>query len=673
MGTSKNKVQPDDEELESNCQETQDENNEEGVVVRESENQFSQEEHKNETGILLKSDYEKEKWGGGLCQINPVTKTGQRLYMVHMLLLPFLPITALIIQNSTTLNDLLQYQSEVQRIGTKVAAATLLEKFITNMQRERSEVAFHIFTNGTQTLGRNLSERFMITDSAFEKMPWPNIKTTDNTQMFKSKLRYQIRHGDFRQRISQDEEDIQSVLDWYNSVDAVFLDHLSQDIKGTNSSAVWRYLIAYKNLLRSIENIGIAVVYGIRYYGQGNITQDQYIQFIRHDTLGFEYLDQSKNFAPQVRKDYDLIKRKTNFTIIEASRDDVLAQKRKDPDPKEAFRYYQATFEYTENLRNVLTDLRLRLVGTVKSELKAANQQQALGIAILLLVLIISPIIIFLVRNATATIHIFSLTLSTKEQELTQEKQKMEDLLYLTLPYPVARDIQLKKRVNAEKFEAVTIYYSDLVEFTDLYSESTPVEMVIMLNAYYKMFDDSMKKYRVYKVNSVNDSHMIVSGLPPTEGQGDQHATQIARMALNLMGNASRFVIAHRPYERLKLRAGINTGPVIAGVQAVGSKMPRYRLFGDTVKFAALLNCTGESQKIHISMETKILLDSLGGYFIEPRGLLVVDQSNGRDQKETFWLTGKEDGMYEPDDKIDLSEGPEYMRRLPDYLQLEDP
>ena len=54
--------------------------------------------------------------------------------------------------------------------------------------------------------------------------------------------------------------------------------------------------------------------------------------------------------------------------------------------------------------------------GTVKSELKAANQQQALGIAILLLVLIISPIIIFLVRNATATIHIFSLTLSTKEQ-----------------------------------------------------------------------------------------------------------------------------------------------------------------------------------------------------------------------------------------------------------------
>ena len=45
-------------------------------------------------------------------------------------------------------------------------------------------------------------------------------------------------------------------------------DHLSQEIKLTNSSAVWRYLIGYKNLLRAIENLGIAVVYGIRYYGQ---------------------------------------------------------------------------------------------------------------------------------------------------------------------------------------------------------------------------------------------------------------------------------------------------------------------------------------------------------------------------------------------------------------------
>ena len=82
--------------------------------------------------------------------------------------------------------------------------ATHLEKFITNLQRERSEVAFHIFTYGKQTLALNLTERFTITDEALEQMPWPRIitKPTQNN-IFKSKLRFQIRHGDFRERIGQ--------------------------------------------------------------------------------------------------------------------------------------------------------------------------------------------------------------------------------------------------------------------------------------------------------------------------------------------------------------------------------------------------------------------------------------------------------------------------------------
>ena len=90
-----------------------------------------------------------------------------------------------------------------------VDGATHLEKFITNLQRERSEVAFHIFTYGKQSLALNLSERFTITDDALEQMPWPEIITNPNdpgvpkNNIFKSKLRFQIRHGDFRERISQ--------------------------------------------------------------------------------------------------------------------------------------------------------------------------------------------------------------------------------------------------------------------------------------------------------------------------------------------------------------------------------------------------------------------------------------------------------------------------------------
>ena len=99
------------------------------------------------------------------------------------------------------------------------------------------EVAFYIFTNGRQTLGLNLTERFSITDNALENMPWPDMDVYDATKMFKSKLRFQIRHGDFRQRISQDEEDIQSILNWWEVIQAC---HWSEPLKLNTPLIGWR-------------------------------------------------------------------------------------------------------------------------------------------------------------------------------------------------------------------------------------------------------------------------------------------------------------------------------------------------------------------------------------------------------------------------------------------------
>lgn len=108
-------------------------------------------------------------------------------------------------------------------------------------------------------------------------------------------------------------------------------------------------------------------------------------------------------------------------------------------------------------------------------------------------------------------------------------------------------------------------------------------------------------------------------------------------MALDLLAGSTQFKIPHRKTERLQIRSGAHTGPVVAGI--VGSKMPRYCLFGDTVNTASRMESTGEASKIHISPEMKKALDLIGGYRTEHRGLVEV---KGKGLMDTFWLTCKE-------------------------------
>ncbi|KAI8437091.1 hypothetical protein MSG28_010447 [Choristoneura fumiferana] len=206
------------------------------------------------------------------------------------------------------------------------------------------------------------------------------------------------------------------------------------------------------------------------------------------------------------------------------------------------------------------------------------------------------------------------------------------------LPMPVLQRLRAQKTVPAEAFDAVTIFFSDIVGFTAISANSTPMEVINMLNMLYRMFDEKITQYNVYKVETIGDAYMAVSGLP--ERNGNKHASEIADMSLSLMRSLDGATVPHCPGEPLRIRAGINTGPCVAGV--VGTTMPRYCLFGDTINTASRMESMGEAMKIHISETTKKALDIIGGYEVESRSISDVP---GKGEMQTFWLLGKVGGI----------------------------
>uniref|UniRef100_A0ABD2W0F8 Guanylate cyclase n=1 Tax=Trichogramma kaykai TaxID=54128 RepID=A0ABD2W0F8_9HYME len=222
-----------------------------------------------------------------------------------------------------------------------------------------------------------------------------------------------------------------------------------------------------------------------------------------------------------------------------------------------------------------------------------------------------------------------------RTDQLSEEKKKTDALLYEMLPRYVAEQLKRGHKVEAEHFDCVTIYFSDIVGFTSMSAESTPLQVVDFLNDLYTCFDSTIENYDVYKVETIGDAYMVVSGLPIRNGI--QHAGEIASMSLHLLHAIERFSIRHRPLDKLQLRIGLHSGPVCAGV--VGRKMPRYCLFGDTVNTASRMESTGQALRVHCSLETKLLLDQLGGFGLAERGLVHM---KGKGERLTYWLLGED-------------------------------
>uniref|UniRef100_A0A0N4ZZF7 guanylate cyclase n=1 Tax=Parastrongyloides trichosuri TaxID=131310 RepID=A0A0N4ZZF7_PARTI len=223
-----------------------------------------------------------------------------------------------------------------------------------------------------------------------------------------------------------------------------------------------------------------------------------------------------------------------------------------------------------------------------------------------------------------------------RTKEVVEEQKKIDVLLNKMLPAAVAGKLKLGKVVEPEDFDSVTIFFADVVKFTTLSSKCSPMQVITLVNDLYTMFDNIIESLDIYKVETIGDGYLCVSGLPLRNGI--RHGREIAMLALGFMDACNNFKIPHLPNERIMLRIGCNSGPCVAGV--VGLSMPRYCLFGDTVNTASRMESNGKPGRIHITEDCYNLLCQIGGFTFECRGEVII---KGKGVMITYWLNGVTD------------------------------
>ena len=212
--------------------------------------------------------------------------------------------------------------------------------------------------------------------------------------------------------------------------------------------------------------------------------------------------------------------------------------------------------------------------------------------------------------------------------QLEREQQKSEQLLLNVLPPSIATLLKDNDRIIAKHHKEASIMFADIADFTLLSATLPPGEVVEMLNGVFTTFDQLTEKQGLEKIKTIGDSYMVAAGVP--EARPD-HAEVLAELALEMMAAVSTQTFNG---QRLVLRIGINSGPVVAGV--IGTRKFSYDLWGDTVNTASRIEQYGISGEIQVSDTTREKIEHR--FHIEEREPI---EMKGKGLMQVYLLKGR--------------------------------
>ena len=305
-------------------------------------------------------------------------------------------------------------------------------------------------------------------------------------------------------------------------------------------------------------------------------------------------------------------------------------------DAEASLKYFKNHISYKDSVNNISAVQRMANIRTdfeisqKQLEVDLLNQQkrnQSIVViaTIIALILIIGLAIGLFKRNKF---------IEKTKQLVEIEKERSDKLLLNILPEGTAKELKDNGKVTPQKFDSVTVMFTDFEAFTKYSQDLTPELLVKSVDYHFSKFDQIIEKYGLEKIKTIGDSYMCAGGLPmPTK----DHAQKMLHAAFEIRDFIENIKSAEvREITHFNIRIGIHTGPVVAGV--VGIKKFAYDIWGDTVNIASRLESNSEPGKINISENTYNLIKD--AYDCDYRGEI---QAKNKGMMKMYYVHGKKE------------------------------
>ncbi|CAG2252408.1 Receptor-type guanylate cyclase gcy-9,Receptor-type guanylate cyclase gcy-7,Receptor-type guanylate cyclase gcy-22,Receptor-type guanylate cyclase gcy-11,Guanylyl cyclase GC-E,Receptor-type guanylate cyclase gcy-17,Retinal guanylyl cyclase 1,Receptor-type guanylate cyclase gcy-12,Receptor-type guanylate cyclase daf-11,Guanylate cyclase 2G,Olfactory guanylyl cyclase GC-D,Receptor-type guanylate cyclase gcy-3,Receptor-type guanylate cyclase gcy-23,Receptor-type guanylate cyclase gcy-20,Receptor-type guanylat len=552
-----------------------------------------------------------------VCRGNPITDAGKRKQMIKMLSVVMIPVLVITGMTANTFAIAIDNYISSANVRELLFFSIELGALLRTIQFERDMSALYVSNIKPETKDF-LLQRYPDTDLAIQNLSkWP--RGDDIVMEMETRERFLSYLNKHRYQLDVYNQSVETELDFYSNSIMVLLKWLYDAISESSTGSVWKDVVAYQEIIVSSELFGRERALGVSFYATGGFeTREKYLLFMENQDRANVTFESARFYSKIAFDIYNIELAKNTEVIvpIEDYRNRIKSNNYTSTQASivEAERWFDNMTIY----QGVLTRTQNELAMTIDESLAKASEKELQSVITICIVfgviLIVCPLIVFAVYSLTSEIQKYSISIAN----------------------------------------------SDIVGFTSISAQSSPLQVVDMLNGLYLSFDARIEIYDVYKVETIGDAYMVVSGVPRRNGR--RHASEIGTMALDLIDNIRRLEIPHLPGTKFKLRVGLHSGPVLAGV--VGTKMPRYCLFGETVSIASKMESQGRANKIQISHTTRDLLNVFGGFVMEERRDDEMKQDRDvlnafHGYVRTYWLLHRDGFLSDVDDDSSRSTSPE--------------